>query len=156
MPRQSIQSFLEDRTVVSLTSDVSVRQAAVVMAEHSIGAVPVLQRDRLVGIFSERDLLVRVVARGLDPDSTTLDQVMTREPQTISAQDTLYDALEIMQTGGFRHLPVMSGERVSGMLSTRDVPLDVVLRRHKFHAARTWRPSEYPLPYRESPTSVGD
>jgi CBS domain-containing protein len=156
VPRQSIQSFLDGRTVITLTPDGSVRQAAAVMAEHSIGVVPALHANRLVGVFSERDLLIRVVARGLDPESTTLDQVMTREPQAISAEETLYDALETMQAGGFRHLPVMSGGRVIGMLSTRDVPLDVVLRRHKFHVARTRRPSEYPPPHKESSTLLRD
>ena len=133
MPRQSITAFLEGRKLIALPPHASVRHAAEVMAD-----------ERLVGMFSERDLMVRIVAKGLDPATTTLDQVMTKDPQTIAGEDTLHDALVIMQARGFRHLPVMSGKQVRGMLSLRDIPLDVVALRQSFQAMRAWRPPEDP------------
>ncbi|HTX51894.1 MAG TPA: CBS domain-containing protein [Candidatus Baltobacteraceae bacterium] len=142
MPRQTINEFLNGRTLVSLPPQTNVRVAAEIMAQHAIGAVPVLEGERLVGMFSERDVLTRVVATGLNPVGTTLQQVMTQAPKTISADETLHDAFEVMHEGGFRHLPVVREGGVIGMLSLRDIPMDVMARRHNFQALRAWRPGE--------------
>jgi len=146
MSQGTIGSFLEGREVIAAPSHLSVRDVAELMAKHAIGAVPVLQDERLVGVFSERDLLTRVVARGLDPASTLLDQVMTRDPQTVSEEETFHGALVMMQGGRFRHLPVVRGERVIGMISLRDVPMDVLARKHTFEAMRSRHSLDYLSP----------
>src|SRR5204862_535922 len=80
-----------------------------------LGAVMVMDGLRLTGIFTERDLMGRVVAPGLDPNTTRLAQVMTRNPDTIGADDTALDALQMMRKSGYRHLPVAKDGRIVGM-----------------------------------------
>src|SRR6201987_1479484 len=75
------------------------------MVERNIGAVPVVHHGKLVGIFSERDLMSRVVAEGLDPSGTCMAEVMTDDPLTISTSEELENCLALMRRHGFRHLP---------------------------------------------------
>jgi CBS domain-containing protein len=96
--------------------------AAEFMASRNIGAVCVLDPDeRLVGIFSERDLLKRVVVAGRDPRGVPIREVMSEPRAVIDCNDTPHEALERMERVGSRHLPVMDGERFVGMLSMRDI-----------------------------------
>jgi CBS domain-containing protein len=115
-----IDQIIENQALVALTPNVSVRQAAAVMADAKVGAVPVIEDDKLVGMFSERDIMNRVVAHGLDTGATMIGQVMTEAPITIDIHLTMTNALHMMQEAGIRHLPVTAGGRVVGMLSTRD------------------------------------
>ncbi len=117
----SVAAILHGRTLVSLPPGVTLRQAAKVMADHGIGAVAVVQADVLVGIFTERDLMKRVVVPGLDIDTMRLDQAMTRNPVTVPPDCRINDALAIMIEGGFRHLPVTADGRLAGMISLRDL-----------------------------------
>ena len=89
------------------------------MVERNVGAVLVMEDDRLAGIMTERDLL-RAVARGLH-DQAVVGDCMTRDPETIAPGDTTEHAAVLMLHGGFRHLPVVEGEEVVGMLSIRDL-----------------------------------
>lgn len=89
------------------------------MEERRVGAVLVLDGERLVGVFTERDVL-RAVARGLAPDATVGDW-MTRGPETIEPDDTAEHAAVLMIHGGFRHLPVVAAGKVLGILSIRDL-----------------------------------
>ena len=93
------------------------------MVERNIGAVPVVRDGVLVGIFSERDLMKRVVAEECDPANTVLSDVMTAEPLTISPQEEVATCLVLMRRHGFRHLPVCDGPRLLGMISMRDLLL---------------------------------
>ena len=96
--------------------------AAEYMAGRNIGAVCVLDgADKLVGIFSERDLLKRVVVRGLEPAQVAIREVMSEPRAVIECKDTPHEALERMERVGSRHLPVVDGERFIGMLSMRDI-----------------------------------
>jgi CBS domain-containing protein len=96
--------------------------AADFMASRNIGAVCVLDGgDRLVGIFSERDLLKRVVVSGRDPREVPIRDVMSEPRAVIECNDTPHEALERMERVGSRHLPVMDGEKFIGMLSMRDI-----------------------------------
>jgi len=97
--------------------------AAVVrrMAELSVGAIMVMGSGELRGVFSERDLMRRVVLEGRDPERTAVHQVMTTSVATIDDSATVEQAMEAMQTHGCRHLPVMRGGAVAGFLSMRDV-----------------------------------
>jgi CBS domain-containing protein len=93
------------------------------MVDRNIGAVPVLHNGKLVGIFSERDLMKRVVAEGFDPRSTCLAEVMTDDPLTVSANEELENCMVLMRRHGFRHLPVCHGGQLVGMVSLRDILL---------------------------------
>lgn len=94
-------------------------KAAKLMALKNVGAIMVVEDDRLVGIFTERDVVFRVVARGLDAQTTPLAEVMTREPITVGPERAFGYALVVMQENGFRHLPVIEEGRPVGMVSSR-------------------------------------
>jgi len=93
------------------------------MVELNIGAVPVVHNGRLVGIFSERDLMKRVVAEGRDPRSTCLAEVMTENPLTVSMNEELETCIALMRQHGFRHLPVCHEGQLVGIISLRDLLL---------------------------------
>jgi CBS domain-containing protein len=93
------------------------------MVERDIGAVPVLHNGRLVGIFSERDLMKRVVAEGCDPRSTCLAEVMTEDPLTINMNEDLENCITLMRRHSFRHLPVCHEGQLVGIVSLRDLLL---------------------------------
>ena len=93
------------------------------MVERNIGAVPVLHNGRLVGIFSERDLMQRVVAEGHDPRSTCMAEVMTDDPMTISMNEDIQNCMALMRRHSFRHLPVCHEGQLVGIVSLRDILL---------------------------------
>jgi CBS domain-containing protein len=99
----------------------TVRQACQRMRDRRVGAVLVAEGDRrLVGIFTGRDAVGRVLAEGKDSATTTLAEVMTRNPDTIPPRQTAIEALRAMQDGGYRHLPVIDGGKVVGVISRGD------------------------------------
>ncbi len=106
--------------VVHLSAAASVREACEVMAANHVGAVLVMEGGRLDGIFTERDALNRVLAARLDPDATSLGEVMTREPVTLSPQTPVTEALRLMSEIGFRHIPIVEQDEVHGIISLRD------------------------------------
>ncbi len=116
-----------DRSLVGRTDD-TVQAAAAAMAEHRCGSILVCDGDQLRGIFTERDLLVRVVAAGRDAARTRLAEVMTREPDTIAGSKPVVEAVRRMDEGGYHHLPVREDGRILGVIALRDVPLDVMVR----------------------------
>lgn len=93
------------------------------MVERNIGAVPVIHAGRLVGIFSERDLMRRVVAEGRDPRATCLAEVMTEDPLVVGTGEDLATCMTLMRRHGFRHLPVCHEGHLVGMVSLRDILL---------------------------------
>jgi CBS domain-containing protein len=108
----------------------SVREACRVMAEHRCGSVLVVERDRLLGIFTERDAVERVFARGLDPLLTLLAEVMTAEPDTIGPQHSVDEAIRRMDEFGYRHLPVVEQDQVLGVVSIRDLSIEDLAAMH--------------------------
>ena len=121
MSRRLIREIIADRPLVTASRTMTVRAAAILMAEKRIGALLVVEGERIAGIFTERDVLNKVLAGRLDPDSTPLAQVMVANPQTIRAAKPLAYALHMMAEGGFRHVPVVDDEGVPlGMVSARD------------------------------------
>ncbi len=119
--RTIVPHVVAEQVLATFPRSASVRDAAMTMAERRIGAVLVVEDGRLVGIFTERDVVTRVVARGGDPDRTTLGEVMTPDPDTIGPDDSVAYALERMSQAGYRHLPVIDGGELIGIVSIRDL-----------------------------------
>jgi predicted transcriptional regulator len=100
----------------------SVGEAARVMKEHRIGCVLVEDGGKLVGVFTERDVLSKLVGTGCDPAKVVVDGVMTRNPETLGPEDPIAFALQLMSVGGFRHIPLVDAERHPvGILSVKDI-----------------------------------
>jgi CBS domain-containing protein len=117
---RTIRDIIKNQQPITAPASMSVRQAASVMKQRRIGAMMVVEAGKLVGIFTERDALNGVVAEGLDPQTTTLAEVMTHNPQTVSPDATFNAALELMHDGRFRHVPVVDNGVPVGMISVRD------------------------------------
>ena len=116
---QRVSSILEPRKLVVAAPESSVAEAAVLMKGHQVGAVLVVEEGRLVGIFTERDAVYRVMAAGRDPFATRLAEVMTRDPKTVDPGETFGYALLLMHENGFRHAPVVEDGRPIGVVSAR-------------------------------------
>jgi CBS domain-containing protein len=99
----------------------SVHEVVNYMSEHKVGAVPVLHGDRLIGIFSERDLMTRCVAGRLDIEKTKIEDVMTKRVILMEADDSYEDCIQIMKQEGIRHVPVRDGNKLVGVVSMRDL-----------------------------------
>lgn len=124
MRHRTVREIMTKSGIKAQAPGATVREASRVMTAHNIGSVLVIDGDRLVGIFTERDALRRVLGRDLDPDLTPLAEVMTRDPDTIGPDDSVCDAIRRMDEFGYRHLPVVERGRIVGLLSTRDCPFD--------------------------------
>ena len=121
MSKRTIRDIVAGQKLISASKDMTVRAACCLMAEKKIGAILVLEDGRIVGIFTERDALSKVLATSLDPDTALLSQVMAHDPQTIRADKPLAYALQMMADGGFRHVPVVDDQGGPvGMVSARD------------------------------------
>jgi CBS domain-containing protein len=116
-----VRDIVVAREPFSVTQDESVLDVCRVMTEKNVGAICVVHNNRLVGVFSERDLLQRVVVKGLDPARTKVQDVMTTQIVFARADEDLRVCLERMQQAKVRHLPVVEGDRLLGMLSMRDL-----------------------------------
>jgi len=113
---------LADRVVVHIEPDETVQHAVELMLEHQLGAVAVISKGKLVGIFSERDLLRRVVGRKLSADKTLVGEVMTEPVKMVLDIATTDDAFRLMHEGQFRHLPVVEKTgKFLGMVSVLDL-----------------------------------
>ncbi len=105
----------------AVAPDMSVKECVQKMTNERIGAVLVVDGERLVGIFSERDAINRVLATGIDPTATKVSKVMTRDPITIQPNTTVGDAMKLVTAKRFRHLPVIQDGKVMGMVSSGDL-----------------------------------
>jgi CBS domain-containing protein len=118
---KAIAEIIEGHPLIHANPSDNVREVARLMAERNVGAIAVLDSGRLVGVFSERDLMARVVAPGLNPDDTPVSKVMTKELIAADAGDSVGDALQKMNDRKCRHLPVVRSGKLIGMLSIRDL-----------------------------------
>jgi len=116
----ALRNVMERKKFITAGPETTVSQAARLMATKNTGAVLIIEGDQLSGIFTERDVVFRVIAPGLDPKSTPLKEVMTTNPQTLGPTQSYGHALVIMQENGFRHLPVVENGRVIGIISSRN------------------------------------
>ena len=130
-----IRSFIEKHKLVLAPPQTSVSEAARLMKKSKVGALLVVKEERLVGIFTERDALYRVMAVNRDPQLTRLEEVMTREPKTVAPEETLGYALLLMHDHGFRHAPVVENGRPVGVVSAR-YALDPELEEFRAEAER--------------------
>jgi CBS domain-containing protein len=121
-----VYEIVKDRRVYSIDVNSTVLEAARFMMEHSIGALPVLRDGEIVGIFSERDIMNRVVAVGRMPGTTKIFEVMTANPKAINVDETIDNCLFLMREFGFRHLPITDGKQLKGLVSLRDILLRYV------------------------------
>ena len=120
MAERTVFQSIPHRNALTVPPHATVREAARVMTGANRGSVLVLEPpDILQGIVTERDLMTRVLARGLDPDAATVREVMTPKPVCVPPEMRVADALVIMLEKGFRHLPIVQGTRILGVFSIR-------------------------------------
>lgn len=115
-----IRDIMERKKLLTASPETTVHQAAEMMATRKVGAVMVTDRKKLVGIFTERDALFRVLAKKLDPVATRLAEVMTADPQTVDPDKSFGYALLLMHENGFRHVPVVERGELIGIVSARN------------------------------------
>ena len=132
---QPIGKVMEPRKLLVAPPDTSVSQAARMMAKKNVGAILIVKDKRLLGIFTERDAVFRVIAKGRDAASTVLSEVMTADPATLPPQESYGYALLIMQERGFRHIPVLEDGTPIGIVSTRNA-MDPDLEEFSAEASR--------------------
>lgn len=130
-----IGSVMERKKMLIAPPDTSVSEAAKLMAKKKVSAVLVVQDGRLVGIFTERDAVYRVIAKGLDPETTRLALVMTPDPTTVTPDESFGYAMLMMHEHGFRHAPVIENDRPVGVVSARNA-LDPELEEFEAEARR--------------------
>lgn len=107
--------------IFSVGAQATVGDAVRLMNERNIGAVAVMDGGQLLGIFTERDVLRRVIDGGMDPESTPVREVMTTQLAYVRPETTIGEAMAIVHAEGCRHLPVVRGEELAGIISTRDL-----------------------------------
>jgi CBS domain-containing protein len=118
---KQVAELIEGHPLILAETSESVRDVAKKMSERNIGAIAVLDSGKLAGIFSERDLMTRVVAPGLSPDATHVADVMTRSLVAAQPEEDIDSAMQKMYAQGCRHLPVVDDGKLVGMLSLRDL-----------------------------------
>jgi CBS domain-containing protein len=119
----TLREIVKDRKLYSIDVSRTVLEAARFMMEHNVGALPVLRDGQLAGIVSERDIMNRVVAVGRTPGTTEIAEVMTANPRSVDAEESIEECLFIMREFGFRHLPIVEGasKQLKGIVSLRDI-----------------------------------
>jgi CBS domain-containing protein len=117
----TIRDLLVNRTIHYIQPQQTVLEAAKYMVDCHVGAAPVLDHTTLVGVFSERDIMSKVVTKGRDPQNTRIAEVMSTSLRTLAPDSTCEDAMVMMQANSIRHLPVCEGSTLVGFLSLRDL-----------------------------------
>lgn len=121
MAERTVFQSMARKQVVRVGPEATVHEAACVMTRAGCGSVLVMEPpDKLLGILTERDLMTRVLAKALDPARTRVREVMTSKPLCVPPEMKVSEAVVIMLDRGFRHLPVLQGERILGVFSARD------------------------------------
>lgn len=127
-PGDSLGSLIDEQNplIHSVRPDVSITECVRRMNELRIGAMLVMEDDQLIGIFTERDAMNRVLGAGLDPVSTNVSDVMTKDPVCVSTSTTLEEAMSIVTNQRIRHLPVVEDGKVMGIVSSGDLTYRLV------------------------------
>ncbi|HCU24805.1 MAG TPA: histidine kinase [Deltaproteobacteria bacterium] len=116
-----LKSLIRKAEVITLPPTASVVEAGKKMTEHNIGSIVVMEGKQLAGIFTERDLLNRVVSPGLDPQKITLAQVMSKNVRTVSVNDSVEAVFNKMQETKCRHIPVVEDSKIVGVVTMRSI-----------------------------------
>lgn len=117
----NLRQMFRERELYFVEPDQPILEAARYMSKRNVGAVCVLDRGRLVGILSERDMMTRVLAPNRDPATTKVAEVMTSKPVVVEADENCTNCLKVMKQAGVRHLPVVEGDKLLGLVSLRDL-----------------------------------
>ena len=121
MAQQIITDVISNQSLMTLGTDSTVREASKIMGLKKISAILILEDENLIGIVTERDMTAKVLATKLDPDTTTLKTIMTADPDTLRPTDPPASALELMNSKGYRHLPILDEGKLKGIVSIRDL-----------------------------------
>jgi CBS domain-containing protein len=147
---KKLRDIMRSGFLFMVQQDASVRESVRVMAAHNVGIVIVLDGERLAGVFSERDVVRRVVDKGLDPDATPVGDVMTREIVVADADEDYQSAIRKMDQANIRHLLVVKGDRMLSMISIRDlIRVDIQDKGEELRYLREYLyqvPPEVPVP----------
>ncbi len=139
---KTLKDLLDNRPLHFVKKGMSVIEVAKFMGLHNIGAVPVLEQSEILtlkGIFSERDLLRRCIAKDLDLSKTIVDEVMTEKVIVIELKDSPEYAMQIMKQENIRHMPVIDGQNLVGMISIRDLMLyDIAIKEEKIELLNSY------------------
>jgi len=128
---KKLREIMREGFLFAVRRNATVAEACRTMSEKNVGIVVVLDDDRLLGVFSERDVVRRVVDKGLDPQLTTVDQVMTTDIVVAEEAEDYQAAMRTMDQANIRHLPVVRGSQVISMLSIRDLMRVDMQRMHE-------------------------
>ena len=116
-----VRDLIQGQELSVISKNETVRDAVDLMTRKNIGAVPVVEGTRVVGIFSERDLMTRVIAKDVNPQKVTIEKIMTKELIVASPDETLQEVMNRMRVANIRHLPVVEKDQLVGILSLRDL-----------------------------------
>ncbi len=116
-----LQTLVKSQKIVTLPSKSTVFEAVKMMVSRSIGSILVMDNDQLTGIFTERDLLNRVVAKKLDPEKTALSEVMSKNITTVPIHETTQNCFKKMEETRCRHIPIVDGNKVVGVVTMRNI-----------------------------------
>ena len=119
--RKQLSEIMNPKKFVCLPGSATAAMAAKKMLERQVGAIVVMEDGKLLGIVTERDINYRLVAIGRDPGNTTLVDIMTRSPRTMTPDTPVVDALDLMQKHGYRHVPVAEEGKIIGIVSLSDI-----------------------------------
>jgi len=121
--REPLSSMIDEgrRSINSVPPDTSVTESVRLMNEQNIGALLVMEDDKLTGIFTERDALNKVLAEGIDPISTKISEVMTKDPVCVDPSTTVEEAMSIVTNRRVRHLPILHNGKLVGIVSSGDL-----------------------------------
>jgi CBS domain-containing protein len=128
LPYRTLKQILAAKSaaVVSTTPEATVLSALQTMADKNVGFLVVLERGKLIGVVSERDYARKVVLEGKASKDTPVRAIMTEKVVSVTVDQTVPQCMALMDKGGFRHLPVLEGDKVIGVLSSRDLLKEVV------------------------------
>ena len=128
---KSLKDTLVTKTLLTVQSGADIYDVVCFMAQHNIGLVPVLSNDgKLMGVFSERDLVRRVIAKGLDLKATPVDDIMTKELILADVSESYEQCLQKMKDRGIRHILIIENEKLAGILSIKDLlEMDIKVQR---------------------------
>lgn len=129
----SVAQAIGNKPQVDVQQDDTILNACKVMCEHDIRAVMVMTGDYLVGVLSERDVIRKCICDTVPIETTTVAEIMTTPPQTLDADASLADAIELMKQGDFHHAPVLKDGKPIGMLSNDDIPEEYRMLLERFN-----------------------